>query len=617
VDVGSQQEPASPIAAWLGELHATYKDLRDGTVASYIPELLRANPDHFGICMVSVDGHTYAIGDCDVPFTIQSISKPFVFGLALEDHGRDAVLARIGVEPSGEAFNAIAFDTANRPFNPMVNAGAIAAAGLVKGRGLTTRAARVVRFMERFAGRKLDIDDAVFLSERATGHRNRAIGHLERNFSVVDDRVEEHLDLYFTQCSILVTARDLAMMAATLANGGVNPVTGESAMSEQHVKYVLAVMSTCGMYDFAGEWLYRIGLPAKSGVGGGIIAVLPGQFGIATYSPPLDAHGNSVRGIRVFQDLSDSFDLHMFDAPSTARAAVVRHYRGDKITSERIRAPDDAALLKSDGTLIAVYELQGDLILASVEQLVRRLVEDSSPTRFVILDWRRVWRVGESAAALLRRTIAAQHAAGRRVILAGLLEGDERRDRLVASGIAPDAFLDDLDEALEWAEDRLLQAARPPADAGPPADDGPLALERMDLLHGLSPDQLAAVTALMEHRAFRKGDIVFPEGAYADRVYFLTQGRASIFITTDEGEERRLAGISAGATFGEMAAFDGKPRSAGVRADTDIACLALGIAALRGLHMHDPATYAAIMSNVVRILVFRLRRADERLKALR
>jgi glutaminase len=305
---------ASPLRAFLRDLHARYQDLRDGAVADYIPELTKANPDWFGLCLVTADGQRFEFGDIEQAFTIQSISKPFVYGMALTDLGREATLARISVEPSGEAFNSIELEAGtHRPYNPMVNAGAIAAASLVTGEGPAERLNHVLDTFARYIGHPVGVDMAVFTSERATGHRNRAIAHLMRNFDIIDDRIEEALDLYFKQCSILVTCRDLAMMAATLANGGVNPLSKERAVPSEYVRDILSLMYTCGMYDFAGEWAYRIGLPAKSGVGGGIIAVVPGQAGVAVFSPPLDARGNSVRGIRVCEELSQRFGLHIFD----------------------------------------------------------------------------------------------------------------------------------------------------------------------------------------------------------------------------------------------------------------------------------------------------------------
>jgi glutaminase len=230
-------------------------------------------------------------------------------------HGREHVLSKVGVEPTGEAFNSIVLDEAsNRPFNPMVNAGAIATADLIDGKDYPERVGKLLDLFGRYCGRTVYVDNGVFMSERATGHRNRAIGHLMLNFGMMRDRVEESLELYFQQCSILVNCRDLAVMGATLANGGVNPITGGRAIESGYVKDLLSIMLSCGMYDYAGEWAYRVGIPSKSGVGGGIVAVIPGVAGIGVFSPPLDAKGNSVRGIQVCSELSRRFGLHAFEA---------------------------------------------------------------------------------------------------------------------------------------------------------------------------------------------------------------------------------------------------------------------------------------------------------------
>jgi glutaminase len=312
--VSSIQAVASPFRQYLNDLHDKYQGVMDGTVADYIPELALADPNWFGICVVTKAGQVFEVGDCDQLFTIQSISKAFVYGLALEDHGRDYVNSKVSVEPTGEAFNAIVLDeVTNRPYNPMVNAGAIATADLIKGDSATERLKRMLAMFKRYTGRDVDVNVPVFLSEKSTGFRNRAIAYLMLNFGMVTDRVDETLDLYFQQCSIMVNAKDLAMMAATLANGGVNPVTGERALDEHYVQDVISVMLTCGMYDYSGEWVYRVGLPAKSGVGGGITALAPGKLGIGTFSPPLDAKGNSYRGIQVCSDLSRDFGLHLFN----------------------------------------------------------------------------------------------------------------------------------------------------------------------------------------------------------------------------------------------------------------------------------------------------------------
>ncbi|MEM9978543.1 MAG: glutaminase A [Cyanobacteria bacterium P01_D01_bin.2] len=326
-DIGDLQSLTSAITAvtspfrnYLTELHEKFQAIDEGTVADYIPELALAKPEWFGICVVTSDGQVFEVGECDQLFTIQSISKAFVFGLALEDHGREYVNSKVSVEPTGEAFNAIVLDEAtNRPYNPMVNAGAIATTDLIKGSNSTERLKRMLNMFRRYTGREHDINVPVFLSEKATGYRNRAMSYLMLNFGMVGDKIDETLDLYFQQCSIMVNARDLAMMSATLANGGINPVTQERAIDERYVQDVVSVMLTCGMYDASGEWAYRVGMPAKSGVGGGILAVVPKQLGIGTFSPPLDAKGNSVRGIKVCEALAQDFGLHLFNAAKSER----------------------------------------------------------------------------------------------------------------------------------------------------------------------------------------------------------------------------------------------------------------------------------------------------------
>ena len=313
--VGDLQSTVAPFRRTLQGLYETYRAVHEGAVADYIPELATANPDWFGVSVVTTSGQSFEVGDCRQAFTIQSVSKPFVFGLALEQRGRDAVLSRVGVEPTGEAFNAIVLDEAsNRPFNPMVNAGAIATADLVQGADYPDRVKRLLGMFSRYVGHDVHVDNAVFMSERVTGHRNRAIAHLMRNFGMVSERFEDSLELYFQQCSVVVNAHDLAMMGATLANAGVHPTTGQRALPAEYVKDVLSVMLTCGMYDYAGEWAYRVGIPAKSGVAGGIVAVVPGQCGIGIYSPRLDAKGNSVRGVRICEELSKRFGLHILEA---------------------------------------------------------------------------------------------------------------------------------------------------------------------------------------------------------------------------------------------------------------------------------------------------------------
>jgi glutaminase len=295
------------------ELHARYQSLTDGAPATYIPELARVDPERFGVSIVTSDGAIFGTGHTEHLFTIQSISKPFTFGMAIEEFGT-RVSEYVGVEPSGDVFNSIQLQNgSNRPHNPMINAGAITVTALLHSRYGDDTFERILERFTDAAGRRLTVNDAVYESERRTGHRNRAIAYLLLNFGLVHEDAERALDVYFKQCSIEVTTRDLAMMGGTLANLGRHPLTRAAAFDVTTVKSVLSIMLTCGMYDYSGEWAFRVGVPAKSGVAGGVLAVVNRQLAIATYSPRLDAHGNSTRGIEVCVELANRFGLHAFD----------------------------------------------------------------------------------------------------------------------------------------------------------------------------------------------------------------------------------------------------------------------------------------------------------------
>ena len=301
---------AELVQRYLDQLVAEYAPVGDGALADYIPELTTVDPTGFGLTISSSDGFLYESGDARTEFTIQSISKPFTYALALDRVGQQAVDAKIGVEPSGDAFNEISVDEHTKiPKNPMINAGAIAAVSLVPGATPDERFAQIRDFYSACAGRPLEIDEDVYRSEKATGSRNRAIAYMLTSFGVLDEP-DDVLDVYFSQCSLRVTSVDLARMAATLARGGINPQTGRRVTGAPVVQRTLSVMVTCGMYNGAGDWVSAVGMQAKSGVGGGIAAVLPGQLGIGVYSPLLDGRGNSVRGVLVCRALSERLGLH-------------------------------------------------------------------------------------------------------------------------------------------------------------------------------------------------------------------------------------------------------------------------------------------------------------------
>ncbi|WP_108718950.1 glutaminase A [Miniimonas sp. S16] len=284
-----------------------------GAVADYIPALADADPDRFGLCVVEVDGASHAVGDVDVAFSIQSISKAFVYALVCEELGHAGVLERIGVDNTGLAFSSVmAIELHDgHPRNPMVNAGAIATTAMVPAADADARWAAVRTGLSRFAGRDLALDDGVYASEAATNQRNRAIARLLESYGRLEDPLEA-VDVYTRQCSLLVTTQDVAVMGATLADGGVNPVTGERVVSPDVCRDTLAVLASTGMYERSGTWLFEIGLPGKSGVAGGVVAVAPGKAGIGAFSPRLDAAGNSVRAQEAIGYLSRALGLNLF-----------------------------------------------------------------------------------------------------------------------------------------------------------------------------------------------------------------------------------------------------------------------------------------------------------------
>lgn len=356
-----------------------------GAVASYIPELASVDPDRLALSVVGPRGRVRSVGDDDVEFTIQSMSKPFVLALALAERGRDAVLARVGAEPSGEPFNAISLEAVTgRPANPMINAGAIATTALIGGDDVDARTGRIVELLSGFAGRSLWVDEAVYASESSTGDRNRALAHLLRSYGVIDGPVDLAVESYFRQCSLLVTVRDLAVMASTLAFGGWNPVTGERVVTEAVARDVLSMMASCGMYDFSGQWLLRVGLPAKSGVSGGIIAVAPSQFGVAAFSPRLDAHGNSVRAVAVVELLSERLGMHLLEPHESLAAPAVTV--SDTADGPTIRLSGELGFAGTERVVTVLRELAGGIPEGTVVRLDARELARTHPSALAALE---------------------------------------------------------------------------------------------------------------------------------------------------------------------------------------------------------------------------------------
>lgn len=613
METSSSSTLLCPVLTSLSQLHREISDLRDGRVATYIPELAKANPDWFGICLATANGSVYEVGDTDVSFTIQSISKPFVYGLALEDNGRRTVMEKISVEPTGDAFNSISLEPGTgRPRNPMINAGAIAATGLIGGKSPENRFKRILEFIGNHAGRELKTDPAVYRSESETGHRNRAIGHMLRNFEILTADPMPIVELYFQQCAISVTCRDLALMAATLANRGVNPITGKQALRSEYVESVLSVMESCGMYDFSGRWVFEVGMPAKSGVSGGILAVLPGQLGIGVFSPPLDPQGNSVRGIRVCQDLSRYLDLHLLNRPAIGRLTIRRRVTGKEAYSNRVRTTRETEQLRRLGDQIQLYQLQGNLAFSTMEVLVSEVLRHPPEVRYLLFDLRRVLSLNESACHLFHQLLTQLHQQQKAAAFTHsehlpILRRYLRRRLGDAFEQIFRAFPDN-DHALEWAEDHLLTKANPPTASIPGTKSA--ATISHQILEDLTEEQLAAVNKVLKRRTFQKGETLVSAGDPADEMFLLEEGSVSVLIDAPNDRQRRLAAFSPGMSFGEMAMIDHAPRSARIVGDTDGVCLVLRRPDLERLEQAHPDAMLKILRNLCRSLSARLRKAN-------
>jgi glutaminase len=588
----------TPVSRFLHKCHADYLAEGSGALASYIPELTKANPAHFGISLATIDGHVYDIGDSDVSFTIQSISKAFVFALALDLLGAERVEAAIGVEPSGDAFNSIRLTADNRPFNPMVNAGAIACTGLIYSAEGDRTFTCILDALSRFAGRDLDVDESVFSSERATGDRNRAIAWLLRNYSVIGVEVDQVLEAYFRQCSVLVTSRDLAIMAATLANRGINPMTDVQVVTPSAVARTLSVMTSSGMYDYAGEWTYRVGMPAKSGVGGGIVAALPSQLGLGTYSPLLDSHGNSVRGLKVCEALSSHFDLHVLVRGGDVRTCVVADYDAGTGASRRSRPPAEQRILEKYKKDVRIIELVGALTFASIDYVSRRLSSEVQRPRILIIDFHRVPGVTKAAARLLAEVLNDLRLEDGIPILSGIQQSStvwKTISEWVDAELLAKSFTL-LDEAIEWAEDQIIYRY-----GGYNLSKTPAPLGEQALLAGLTEDEIDQLAQIATTRSYHTGERIIAAGEPASTIHFIQSGMVSVKLASGV----RLATLVQGMVFGEMALIEPR-RTADVWADTYVQCLELPLDKFALFRESCPKFGETIMRNLATLLSKRL-----------
>ena len=448
----------------------------------------------------------------------------------------------------------------------------------------------------------------MFASERATGDRNRAIAYLLRNYAVIKGDVDAVLDVYFRQCSVLVTARDIAVMAATLANRGRNPLSGEQVISPYAVARTLSVMTSSGMYDYAGEWIYRVGIPAKSGVGGGIIAALPSQLGLGTYAPLLDSHGNSVRGLKVCEALSSHFDLHLFNRSGDVRNGIIADYDIGGVSSRRNRQPHEQQILNEHQKDCHVYELTGALTFGTIDYLSRRLVEKQKESQLVILDFHRVPTTTRAAGRLLGEALAELGAVNTTVILCGIQSQSPVAamfDPLIESPSKLRKFAV-LDEAIEWAEDQIIYRY-----GGYGRLHDPTTLPEQQLLEGLTAGQIEALATRMKPRTYQSGQRIIGAEESASSLFFLQSGMVSVKLANGV----RLATLVAGMVFGEMALLEDR-RSADVWADTLVECLELPLDAYAEFRDIYPQVGERIIRNLAVLLAKRLISANTKIDLL-
>lgn len=378
---------STPVPEYLEKILDLVRDDDSGEVADYIETLRDADPDKLALALCTASGHLYAVGDADYEFSIQSISKPFAYAMALQELGPEEVHKIVGVEPSGEAYNAISLDEqTNRPSNPMINAGAIAVNQLINGSdsSVEERVEKIRAFFSRLAGRELGIDFDLVEHEIESAHRNLAIAHLLSEFGMLQDDVRDAINSYTQQCAVLVTVKDLAAMAATLANGGVQPITGERVLSSEASRVTQAVMTAAGMYDGSGRWMVNVGIPAKSGVAGGLIGTMPGQLGIASLSPRLNEQGNSVRGVRIFKELSDGLGLNLMGADFYAAPGI-----------KSVTRRDDAT----------VVQLQGMINFTAAEKILHDLHELRLTGSTLVLDVSNVTAFNKAGRLLIKEGV--------------------------------------------------------------------------------------------------------------------------------------------------------------------------------------------------------------------
>lgn len=569
----------SPIERYLHRLHAEISELRDGQPYPLTSKGRAIDPEDFGICLATVDGYVYEVGITRKEFSMQSLSKPLSYGLALAEHGLEAVDAKVDVEPSGDSFTEISLapDT-GRPANAMINAGALAVASLIKGSGGKSAVNRIVDFYSGFTDRQLASHRGVYTAERRNSDHNHALAFLMSSFGLLESPPTTALETYLRQCAVQITCRDLSLMAATLANSGTNPVTGHEALGVEAVERVLSVMMTSGMYDNAGDWVASVGMPAKSGVGGGTLAVLPGQAGLAVFSPPLDAHGTSVRGEATCRRMSGDMEMHFVRSARAGRSAIRAIHSIAQVPSA-VRRTDEAAIVLRDlGDRGIVIELTGDLLFAGTESMIRELSSLDDDVEFIVLDARRVDEVSRMSHTMLAALEHQLRDTHRQLLFV------DPEDRLATAVSATEASVFvTRSSAIAHCEDQLLQRYSPELSAPStvPVSEAPA-------LSSLAAGDAEELERHMESRRYQNGEVVRRVGQRFDGVYFIVSGRITTTARDADGNRVGLSTLSAGMTFGELALGREQRQEVTQRAQGTVEVKVLRAATIEHLEKQNP-----------------------------
>lgn len=613
----------SPLHRYLSEMLENIRPMTAGTVNPVTETAVQPDLGKVGITLTTVNGFQYSSGDSDHKFAIQSIAKVFAYGLALDDLGPTEVSKKIDVEPSGDPFNEISLQSGTgRPANPMINAGAIATVGLIKGRGGVDRLSRITRIMDLAAEGspgELEINRTIYHAENINGHRNRALAWLLRSFEIIDSDPEPVVQDYFLECSTDITTENLSMMAATLANKGINPATGREVFSEETTRQVLAVMMTCGMYDAAGNWMIDVGLPAKSGVDGGIMVVVPGQLGIGVYSAPLDNHGNSVRGAAAIRRVTRDLGLHYADAAPLGGSTLRAHYSLADASLGVVRSTELSRITSQFGDRCQILELSGDLGFAETETMTRTIVELEDEITMVIIDFQGVDDFGRAAILMLASLTAHWRDEGKDVIFIDRTETlvehildyiavrddldlpDPREKAKAASAghieLPSDAdeadreisgefrLFDNRSAALEWAELRLAQRY---ARQVLPTDDAPREPSSAPVFDFLDDRDVNVLADYMELRSYTAGTIIRRVGQPFGGIYFIRSGRVELSAEGEDDTRYRHVYLSPGSTFGEFAlSYTGRQLTT-IRAIDDVEVLVLSARKIAEIEKTNP-----------------------------